>query len=211
MIGSSKCRLAGAVVLLLVCSARGGVLVSDPNGMGGQWQDTVRFQTAMSVTTADVDYCVYAPGQFALSFPGWIDPNNSAYSTHYVYAYQIFNVSTAPYYGSVTRFSIGVGTYDQPDNNSFIDDPSYVNPSAMQLGVNTVGWDFNSPELTYGNVGDILYFSSPFGPATDTATVQGTYGLTDTDWLPSPAPEPATIALLAAGMALLARRRTRRT
>lgn len=43
-----------------------GIIAGDSNGMPG-WQGTVLY-TASPYLVADVDYCVYAPGEFGLSF-----------------------------------------------------------------------------------------------------------------------------------------------
>ena len=62
---------AAAAVLLTGARAFSALLVGDVNAMTG-WSGTVNFDAAQAPFTmkAEVDYAVYAPGQFNLSFAG---------------------------------------------------------------------------------------------------------------------------------------------
>src|SRR2546426_12007332 len=83
---------AAAAVLLLGARAFSALLVGDANAMTG-WNGTVNFDTVIAPFTmkAEVDYAVYAPGQFNLSFPGG-DPSAGA---RYVYAYRVHNTGSS--------------------------------------------------------------------------------------------------------------------
>ena len=207
--------IAGGVVgltLLLSGSASATLvdLAGDPNGMGIPWQGEKRFISDFyDVLAVDIQYCVYAPGQFALSFPGE-DPSGGS---EYVYAYEVAN-DIAPHPvdppfdpGYVTRFSVGLNDEDEQAANIGFVDGAGQNPNASFLVPRTAGWDFTSPTLNYVSTSDVLLFTSPFPPELDTATVSGGAHI-KTENLPSPTPEPATFALLAVGAAVaLARRR----
>jgi hypothetical protein len=219
-----KRGLEGVVVLVLACSANGS-LVTDPYGMNGgspgQWQNTVRFESSPKRVSVNVEYCVYAPGQFGLSFSGE-DPTGG---TDYVYAYQIFNtVSPHPYPSDkapVRSFSVGVDQVkDQVANLSYlVDDPNHKYPTGVVLGLDSARWNFEDPnDVEYGYVSDILFYTSPFAPYTTLdpnkhkATVRGPsiYLKTIVDVLPTPAPEPATVGLLGAGLFVLTQRARRK-
>ena len=98
-----------------------------------QWQNYKTFSTDPNnpnnaVLLVNVDYCVYAPGQFSLSFPAWDDPTDG---TQYVYAYQIFNDvdRSYPSKAPVVRFSVGLnGPFEEEANNIgyIIDDPNHT-------------------------------------------------------------------------------------
>jgi hypothetical protein len=209
-----------AVSVMVLAGSASASLVTDANGMNGgspgQWQNTVRLQSSPAIVAVNVDYCVYAPGQFGLSFSG-ADPTGG---TEYVYAYQIRNtLSPHPYpayKGAVTRFSEGLSGGDEQASHigSVLDDPNDPNrkmPTAQQLSLQTAGWDFNSPgELKYGYTSGVLFFTSPHSPEMDTGSVTGSMGFYASGQFPSPAPEPATGGLLGAGLIVLAGRKARR-
>ena len=202
-----------AVLVLSVGTGwtQAGPLVGDPNGMAA-WQGTQRFQsTPTPFLSLDVDYCVYAPGQFELSFG--FDPGNLG---GYVYAYQILNdLGNHPYNPPedrdyVSGFSVGI-TLDEPGNEpipiGYIDGAGLA-PFLSYFAPNTATWKF-IPTLTYELFSDVLYYTSPYGPGWDNATVIGYEA--DTQQLPSPIPEPATVMLLSAGLAGVAISRRRKT
>jgi hypothetical protein len=195
------------VSVLVLTSLASGEIATDPNGMS-QWQGIKEFKKLY--LDANVQYCVYAPGQFNLSYPAWDDPTDGL---QYVYTYQIYNnitrTGTKPY---ISYFSVGIsGADEQADNIGYlIDDPNHKDPNHFDLAGTKAGWFFDaSPYLAYDSISDILYFTSPFSPELDTSTVSGgIYSCTRND-LPSPNPEPTTIVLMGAGLFVLATRKTR--
>jgi len=196
------------VVLLLNGSAAGGVLAGDPNGMGGEWQGTRIFDTAnfygTTYYTADIDYCVYQPGQFTETFTP--DTGHEPDPTHYVYAYQIADV-TSSYGGYVNRFSVGLNGGDEEEAGIwYLPASGNVDPSNSSFAPFTAGWDFN-PSVYVGDTSSVLYFSSPYGPEWDTSTVTGYFTAGDTQLVPSPLPEPGTLALLCIGFVAVLRAR----
>ncbi len=219
-----KRGLTGVLVLFFACSASGS-LITDLHGMNGgslgEWQNKTLFQSSDPRLSVWVEFCVYAPEQFALSFPSWIDPNDPAYDTDYVYAYQVFNndpnhpYKTDPdpsYRLPVNRFTVGLnGQNEQADHIGFIDDPNGKNPTSSRLYSSNARWNFLDPnDIEYGYVSDILYFSSPFSPSTDNTTVYNSPTYSASHPLPSPTPEPATVGLLGTGLLVLVNRKARR-
>jgi hypothetical protein len=219
-----KRGLVGALVLVFACLANAS-LIDDPHGMsGGQgtWQNERRFEPTSKNLCVDVEYAVYAPGQFGLSFSSWIDPNDPDYNTHYVYAYQVFNdvdPHPSPSPLPVTRFSVGINENDEAvEHLSYlIDDPNHKLPTSTLLTASTARWNFVDPNyIPYDYVSVILFFSSPFSPERDNSTVYynssnyKTILETDPNPLPSPTPEPVTVGLLGAGLFVLVNRRARR-
>lgn len=219
MTSLTKLGAVAVSLLLLACVARGS-LITDPHGMNGgspgQWQNTIRFPTSPQALVVDVEYCVYAPGDFSLSFPTWTDPTGGS---EYVYAYQVFNTVTRSYSpkAPVWRFSVGLnGPHEEQAANigCVIDDPNHKSPTSTVLTLATARWNFDDPnDIEYGYVSNLLVYTSPFSPEMDSGTVGGPapYSKTINPSVPSPAPEPATAGLLGAGLFLLARsKRARR-
>ncbi len=151
---------AAVAVLLLGARAFGALLVGDPNSMTG-WNGTVNFDTTFSIYTvkAEVDYAVYAPGQFNLSFPGG-DPSGGS---HYVYAYRVHNTGSSPFSTEKNpeHFTVGLDFGDAPDVDSigFLDlnvgvDPiaSLFKPESATPDYTSATWDFATtgiPKLSY--------------------------------------------------------------
>ncbi|HET6441581.1 MAG TPA: PEP-CTERM sorting domain-containing protein [Phycisphaerae bacterium] len=215
--GAKRVVVGVGIVLLVGVSAWGGPamgpLVSDPNAMPA-WQGTQGFYDVSSGMTLDVDveYAVYAPGNYGLS---GTDPSGGA---HYVYAYQVFNdlAGDAP----VSSFSVGL---DPTANASNLG--SDAGSGTMPVGTapttsafsgspaTSAVWYFSSntidppPTNEYSTV---LLFTSPYGPKWAPASLLDS-GLSDRQDLPSPMPEPATAMLLLVGVAasLFARRHRR--
>ena len=204
--------------ILLLAGASSASLNGDPNAYDDgstNWTGLVEFRAvAFSMFlewAADIEYCVYAPGDFELSFPGE-DPSAGL---EYVYAYQIFN-DLDPYptdpppwngdKGHINAFSVGINDGDeQADNDGFVADVN-VDPSSHEVRPSSVFWGFaGASQLDYGEVSDVLIFTSPFAPEWDNATASGVFP--DTEQLPSPTPEPATLGLLVLAVVALATRR----
>ena len=74
----------------------------------------------------------------------------------------------------------------------------------------SVRWDY-SGDLARGHWSDVLFYTSPFGPSPeedwDESNVGTTMGIVKDETLPHPIPEPATLVLVTAGLAAIARRR----
>ena len=188
-----------AVLLALSGTAAASTLVSDLNAMP-LWQGTQQFNATSGVRTLQVDaeYAVYAPGNYGLS----ADPSGG---TEFVYAYQVFNdlLGNAP----VSSFSVGLDPTANVANIGSDATSGTSGGTAPTASVFTgspptsaVWYFFNDtidppPANEYSTV---LLFTSPYGPQWAPATVMNG-GLGNTRDLPSPTPEPATMAFLALG------------
>ena len=198
-----------------------GVLPTDANSMlrFRQGQDPFNpngkvFKDAMFPgfwVDAVVEYAVYAPGQFALSFPG-LDPSNGL---EYVYAYQIFNQPAES--AGVSDFSIGlqgdeifsgegVGSGSTLANIGFLPGTGDVAPVDQYVadGLRSLRWYFNDT-IPLSSSSDILIFTGGSPSDWEISTVAASYGASNT--LPGPVPEPATLTLLSLGGMLSLHRR----
>ncbi len=230
MVGElKKVRAFVAIVLAIgVCThgAEAAVsLATDPNAIAA-YQGRTTFADSLvlppffaSFINADVEFAVYDVGQFGLSFAGG-DPSGG---TEYVYAYQIFNMSTLT--SPVTDFSVGLADNLDADDDTepfvlpagnvgYLDyvtgtvapSDAFLSP-ALPVTPTQAHWSFFGPTIGAGQVSEILLFTSLVGPELDTATVAGDWAATMP--LPSPTPEPATLALLTIGAGYMLRRRKR--
>jgi hypothetical protein len=207
---------ASAAVLLLGARAFSAILATDANAMAG-FQGTVDFSVTpvpLLSMNAEVDYAVYAPGQFNLTFGPGADPSNGA---RFVYAYQIHNTGSILTDRDPAYLSVGFDLSDIQQDIGFLSSSVGLSPSASAFipianpPSTSATWDFNPAisDDTGPNTGwsKIVYFTSALPPEFDDASVQGG-GLASQKRLPSPVPEPTTMmGLVSIGAALLMRRR----
>jgi len=203
--------LAAATAMLFSTKAFSAILATDANAISG-FHGTQDFSTAIGTLTmkGEVDYAVYSPGKFGLTFGAGADPSGGA---RYVYAYELHNT------GGVADRDLGFLSIgfdgpggSNPQNISFLNNNLGDDPSAstfIPVGgppFTSATWNF-ATAIPDGHLSEVLLFTSPFAPAFFDASVQGG-GLSKQGRLPSPVPEPGT-ALVAGGMslALLIRRR----
>jgi len=210
------------VALLLLASGsamgEGANLATDPNGYNG-WKDQITVTGPVpgyyEILAVNIEFCIYQPGQFELSFPGQ-DPSGGV---EWVYAYQVFNnidphpaesIGYDPDY--VSRISIGLdpdtgaqGCYAVPDTGIQPDGLDVLDSTSTQAG-----WDFTEMQMAYSvdppAISAVLFFTSPYGPGLKSVTVSGWQP--GTGELPSPCvPEPTTAAILLAGLGLWIRKK----
>jgi len=200
-----------AVLVGVGGTADASPLVSDLNAMPA-WQGTQQFSVTSGVKKlqVDVEYAVYAPGKYGLS------GTDQSLGTQFVYAYQVFNdlLGNEP----VSSFSVGLdptanvanigsdagsGTLGgtAPTASAFTGSPP--TSAVWYFFMNTI-----DPPLA-NEYSTVLLFTSPYGPQWAPATVMDG-GLGNTHDLPSPIPEPATMALVGLGLAGLVARHRRR-
>jgi len=206
MRGDTICVAAVAAVLVLAGGAQGSPIMhiaGDPNAMlsGSQRFEATADESKLS---AVVEYAVYGPGMFDDSFGTYGFTYPSGTESQYFYAYEIFNdLGDHPWPVEAERdyvriLSVGIDGDEQAGSAGYvsvgIQAPNLAWVSAVTF---SAYWRFTTPTLNYGGTSDVLYFTSPYGPEWETATLSGGYA--DTRDLPSPAPEPATLMLLAAG------------
>ena len=205
---------AAAAAMLCGTKAYSAILATDANALPG-FHGTEDFSTAIGSLSmkGEVDYAVYAPGQFKLTFGPGSDPSSDK---RYVYAYQMHNtggtgdrdlgfLSVGFDQNSPAKFNptdlgmLLVGDHgDDPNSFSFI--PVAGPP------FNSATWNFTTP-IPDAHFSEVLLFTSQYPPAFYDSSVQGG-GLSKQQRLPSPVPEPGTaLAACGMGMAFLIRRR----
>jgi len=196
----------GIVAAGFVCwgiGVKAGPLPLDPNALGGIYQGSVSFPTKVigpSSLSADVDFAVYAPGHFNLSFPGQ-DPSGG---TQWVYAYEVYSTSVAAGPSPASFFSVGILPISGgpaaagATNIEHLPLVAGQAPGNSAFSSTSATWDFTAVPISLGSNSDILLFTSPHAPTMQSASVQGG-GLGISHSLPSPVPEPSTFVLLAVG------------
>jgi len=192
-----------AVVALTAGSASAGLLAANSGGAIPAYTGSVNFAGGLLSFTvdADVDYAVFAPGTFEAAFPGQ-DPSGG---TEYVYAYQITNNDT-----DVSKLTVGLDGDEPLGSIGFVSDVSSTDPTAsLFVGTTSAAWDFTVPNpLVNGAESSVLIFTSAAAPEWDSGTVEASFP--DSQQLPSPLPEPASLGLVALGLGLVSVRRHRK-
>lgn len=200
-----------ATLLLLPEMARSELLVNDTNALDdgvyawhGSRNVTGQLSKKLAVT---INFAVYEPGHFNLSF------QNQApiYNSLYVYAYQLINQASPASTDSINTFTIGTDGNESIANISQIVDPNItgVNFSGQHWDPSQVVLNFTTTTIAPNARSNILIFTSPYGPEWDSAALSGFYGTpASTNHLPTkalpspkyqdiPTPEPATLLGLA--------------
>ena len=164
------------LALTMAGAAQAGFLTADPNAMPG-WSGTLSLSAAKSGASlnAAVDYAVYAPGSFDVSFPN-LDPSDN---TRYVYAYQIFDKSTST--ASITTFTVGLNVAAQVASQEQLADPlapagqASATPGFTDPAPTSAVWDYTgSNNVLPTKKGEILIFTSPFAPQWASASMLAT-------------------------------------
>jgi hypothetical protein len=215
-----------ALALLFVGSAQAGFLANDSDAMSGWRGDLAMYGTKTRTLggvlhtftlSATIDYAVYAPGSFDLSFPN-ADPSGN---TDYVYAYQFVDssASTEP----VVSLSVGFGGDAHVATEGQVADPltggqASETPKLTGSPPTSATWSYLSATVSPGHDSDILFYTSPYGPQWGHGSLLATNALSVNsapngvtlgpgNALPTPTPEPAAVVLLATAAALFALRR----
>jgi hypothetical protein len=213
-IGGKVAALALVLAWTAAGPAQAGVLVDDTNAMAG-WHGFVLLSGASHnhSLSAAVDYAVYAPGTFDLSFPGSDPSNNSAY----VYAYEFFNNTTSTSTEKVNAISVGLHGGGTVANQGYLTPP--VGPSGNisdlpgSITSTAAVWYYSTANYVGpGYNSDVLIFTSPYAPEWDTVALSGNYAVganlptngipSQGNGVPSPTPEPAATLLLATAACL---------
>ncbi len=209
----------GVLVACIACmtgSVQAGPLPLDPHAIPGfEGTSTLSFTSGSLSVSGNIEYAVYAPGQFNASFGTGADPSNG---TQYVYAYQVDNTGTVPAGGRNISL-LGVTLLPTNGATNIESLPlTYGNfgvvPAASGFAGSpptTARWLYTSTTIGLGASSQILLFTSPKGPSFASAAITGGGLIANTipaQYVPTPIPEPSTFALMAiAGTCLMMLRR----
>jgi len=202
------------VIGLLSASALAGPLASHPNAFTDDssvvWRGTTTLYVVAGSETlsADVDWCVFAPGGYPFDVADGYTPTPG----EFVYAYQIDVTGTL----EVNTFWVNMADSNEANNIGAFDLSSGVAPTNSAFGSTdpqklvSANWTFGGA-LTPGLVSDGLAYSSVNAPEMGLGFIQdgGLLGQPQGP-LPTPSdeiPEPLTMTLLAAGALALLRRK----
>jgi len=196
------CGLAMLIVAGAGPATRGAPLVSDPNAIP-TWRGTRAFSASSGGASlqVDIEYAVYAPGAYGAS---GTDPSGGS---DYVYAYQVFNDQggTSPLSSTTVGLVPGSGATNI-GSDSTSGTPGGTAPATSAFSgspPSSAGYYFWANTIDPpAEFSEVLLFTSPNGPRWVSAAVVDS-GLADSQPLPSPIPEPVTLALLAAGAGLI--------
>jgi len=207
----SNLSRAALLSLLLSGVAAAGPLALETDGTTGLpgWHGTQTTWNSALKVQATIEYAVYAPGMFDQSVLLG-NPVDISLDSDYVYAYEVsaataplvfLSISTVP--GAIPMSYVGTGHVDNWTSPNLGQAP---NAEIFNAGVSVVNarWTFNSPLLpdTTG-FSNILFFTSPFGPQWNNASISAGGIQINTTTLPSPVPEPATLTLAAIALVFL--------
>ena len=197
-------RCVGAVfatALILSCSPTTMVadcisLATDSNAMSG-WHGTVDAASSTGMFSIDIDYAVYAPGTFDDSFAGQ-DPSDG---TQYVYAYQISNDSLNTL-DSVMVFTVGLDGNESPEYLTEVSCTGCTASTGSSLSgapPTSATWNYSYGALGFGGKSNVLIFTSCYGPEWDFASAMSYFVQSAPPdgtpcYVPSPVPEPGTLA-----------------
>lgn len=195
-----------------------GPLPLNPDAIPG-WSGTSTINSGLITgrsLDATIDWAVFAPGQFNAYFGAGADPSNG---TQYVYAYEVTNIgATVGVSQKLNNMTVGLLPGASAANIGYLPvaNGNYgVLPSGSSFGgTGSARWNFTSPTIALvggANVSQVVLFTSPHGPTKVSASIVGG-GLNATTTTPNyvatPIPEPASIALMTiAGILLLGIRR----
>ena len=201
-----KITVIAFLVFSLALLAQGSIY-NDPAAIAGFTNKTT-FNITMDGQSlqADVEYAVYAPGDYT--------GHDLSGGNEYVYAYQIFNSSQSNV--TVDFFSIGIMS------GSYIDfiytDTTYGtaggnDPFAFNFP-QSAGYAFISNSINPGQWSSVLVFTSIYSPMEGFGTISGG-GLGDMGAFATPSlytiPEPATIGVLALGAFVIPKKRNKKS
>ena len=220
MHASSRVTLTMALVLVAsVGTLQAGPLPFDPNALAGYKGDTGTLTTTLGglSISMDLQYAVYAPGAFDLSFGAGADPSAGS---QYVYAYQFYNTGTVAAGGfAFSGVSVNLLLGNQAANIEALP-LTYGNYGQLPVSASFAGlpptsarWSYTTANLPLGAQSQILLFTSPHGPTRSTAQATGGLGVTtdENHLVPTPVPEPLGSVLVVSAAVVLGGVAARRT